>query len=342
MRFLDVVHRHLVLPSALLVGLATGSTCSAGLFSGLHDDPCCGDPCVDSCCEDPCVDLDSCTGLGCPEQTSCLSGLMSLNPFQGTTPCYEDFISPMSNPVFFEDPRTVSEIRPIFIHHEIPPAAGGGHVNLVAMQIRAAITERLSLIATKDGFITSTNDLVDDGWADVSLGLKYGIIQDAENQRLLSAGFTYELPVGSLSAFQGNGNGEFNLFMTGGLGFWERWHVVSATGFRLPTNTSAENQIWYWSGHIDRKIGERLYGLVEMNYYHYMSNGKSGIPGVGGTDLFNFGSPDIAGEGVATVAFGTKFKPSTNTELGVAYEIPMTSREDVLEHRTTADFIFRF
>jgi hypothetical protein len=339
----DFLRRQCALPALLLLGLAAGSNCQAGTIFG-HSDQCgvtqelCGEG---DCCEDPCCDLDSCSGLGCGE-TGLMSGLLSLNPFQGTPPCFDDFISPMSNPVFFEDPRTVSELRPMFVHHNIPAGAGGGHANVIALQIRAAITERLSLIATKDGFIMSTNDVVDDGWADVSLGLKYGLIQDVENQRLLSAGLTFELPVGTPRALQGNGDGEFNLFLTGGLEFLERWHFLSATGFRLPTDTSAENQVWYWSGHIDRKFGERFYGLVEMNWYHYMSNGNAGIPGIGGGDFFNLGSPGIAGDDMATVAFGTKFKPSANTELGVAYEIPMTSREDLMRNRTTVDFILRF
>ena len=45
--------------------------------------------------------------------------------------CFDDFISPMINFVFFEDPRTLTELRPIYVKHTLPnqvgtvPLAGG-------------------------------------------------------------------------------------------------------------------------------------------------------------------------------------------------------------------------
>ncbi|MFN7140574.1 MAG: hypothetical protein ACK4UN_14645, partial [Limisphaerales bacterium] len=42
----------------------------------------------------------------------------------------ERAISPVTNPIFFEDPQINSEIRPIFIWHNIDPGfvTGGGDV----------------------------------------------------------------------------------------------------------------------------------------------------------------------------------------------------------------------
>ena len=45
----------------------------------------------------------------------------------------------MTNPVFFEDPRTLTEARMIFFQHKVPAAAGGGDVQLYAVQLRAAL-----------------------------------------------------------------------------------------------------------------------------------------------------------------------------------------------------------
>lgn len=91
----------------------------------------------------------------------------------------------MTNPVFFEDPRTLTEARFIFFHHVIPQDAGGGTAQLMAMQVRAALTDRLSIVAAKDGFVTSSHPLVDDGWADVYVGLKYNLLTDPCFQRLV-------------------------------------------------------------------------------------------------------------------------------------------------------------
>ena len=167
-----------------------------------------------------------------------------------TSTCHADYISPMTNPVFFEDPRTLSEIRVIFVHHGIPVRApfNGGSIQLLAAQVRAALTDRLSIIATKDGYFWMPDNLpipANDGWADVSAGLKYNLyVGDCYNS-IVSAGATYELPVGSQRTLQGNGDGEFNIFLTGGARVGESGHVLSAAGIRLPVDGTQETQMAY-------------------------------------------------------------------------------------------------
>jgi hypothetical protein len=63
---------------------------------------------------------------------------------------------------------------------------------------------------------------------------------------------------------------------------------------------------------------------------------------VGGQDLFNLGSTGIGGNDVVTGAFGVKYKPRTNMEIGVAYEFPYTRRKDIIQNRLTVDLIVRF
>jgi hypothetical protein len=130
---------------------------------------------------------------------------------------FGNFISPISNPVFFEDPRTLTEAKFIFLNHRLPSSVGGNDVQLYALQLRAAITDRLSIIATKDGCIVSENSVEGDGWANLAAGLKYNLYKDAAAQQILSVGATFQLPTGTPAALQGNGDGEFNLFATGGM-----------------------------------------------------------------------------------------------------------------------------
>ncbi|MEZ6058330.1 MAG: hypothetical protein R3C01_16645 [Planctomycetaceae bacterium] len=255
---------------------------------------------------------------------------------------FDSFISPMTNPVFFEDPRMLSEARVIFANHRLPDLLGGDNVQLYAMQIRARLTENLSFIATKDGFIVSQSPVLDDGWADLSAGLKLSLYTDPESQILLSTGFTFELPTGQNRALQGNGDGEFNLFLTGGAELFEGAHLVSAGGFRLPVDSNAENKLFYWSNHFDTQLGDSgIYLFNEWNWFHWMSNGNTAIP-VGGLDLINLGSNSVNGQNVVTTALGLKYKPSANVEVGVAYEIPVTATEDIIQNRIGADLIFRY
>jgi hypothetical protein len=269
-----------------------------------------------------------------------LGGLCSL--IQPSDHCFDDFISPMTNPVFFEDPRNLTEARVIFLNHKVPLTAGGGDIQLYATQLRAALTDRLSLIASKDGYIVSQNPVVGDGWADVSAGVKYLLYSDSAAQQLLSAGVVYEIPLGTHDARQGQGDGTFDLFLTGGSRIGCHGHWIGAGGIVLPTDDEANSTWCYISNHFDYEFYPGVYALTEFNWYHWLESGGNGIPGIEGGDLFNFGSTGVAGNNIVTGAFGLKYKPSGHTEIGVAWEVPLTERRDVLENRLTFDWIFRY
>ena len=279
-------------------------------------------------------------GSGCSNGCECDDRLFGI--IARSDRCFSDFISPMTNPVFFEDPRTLTEARVIFLNHKTPPALGSDNVQLAAVQLRAALTDRLSFIATKDGFIFSQSPLLDDGWADVAAGLKYNLIHDCCTQTILSAGATFELPVGSQRALQGNGDGEFNVFLSGAKQLGCCYHIMSTAGFRLPVDAHDENQVFYWSGHIDRKIGNDWYAFVETNWYHYLRSGDAFPLPVEGGDLFNLGSQGIAGNDLVTGAIGLKRQLREIDEIGVAWEFPLTDRRGLLDNRLTVDYIIRY
>ena len=241
---------------------------------------------------------------------------------------FDEFISPITNPLFFEDPRTLSEIRTIFVQHWIPesnPVLLGGEAQYVAVQARVALTERLSFIANKDGYIwlNSNNEPVipdDEGWADIAAGLKYNIIRNPSLPLVVSLGGTFEIPSGSGGVLQGSGDGEFHLFGTAGVGLTERVHWLSATGFRLPTNTSQRSQMWYWSNHVDYEFLDSWYGLVELNWFHWMQSGDRLPLTFEGGDLFNFGATGVAGNDIVTLGVGGKKRFGEMHELGFGYE----------------------
>ncbi len=182
-----------------------------------------------------------------------------------------------------------------------------------------------------------------DGWADLTAGVKYNLFANPQTQRLLSAGLTYEMPVGSSRALQGNGDGEFHLFLTGGAQIGSCWHWISGSGFRLPADTNEGSQMWYWSNHLDRRMSKRLYLFTEVNWFHWMKSGtNAGLAGIEGGDLINLGSTGVAGNDIVTQAIGAKVKVSRNLIVGLAWEFPLTSRKDVLEDRLTMDVIMRY
>jgi len=293
----------------------------------------------------------SCDGIGSCDSNS-QSGLIGLGLMPSLSGlikpserCYDDFISPMTNPTYFEDPRQLSEVRMIFIHHQLPVILGnsGGQIQLYAAQIRVRLTENLSLIAVKDGYIVSQSPLLDDGWADLSAGLKYSLYRDAQAGRMLSVGARFEAPTGMARTLQGNGDGVLDVFMSGGARIGQSGHWLTGSGFILPMDSQEENQIFYWSNHLDKRLGEsNFYALTELNWYNYLKSGSAfGLPLEGG-DLFNLGSVGVAGNNLVTNAYGLKYKPNRHLESGVAWEIPLTERKGILDNRLTADLILRF
>ena len=290
------------------------------------------------------ITADPLSGCGSTDLcNTCCDDTWTMSFLAPSDDCFCNFISPMTNPVYFEDPRTLTEARFIYAHHRVPLAAGSGEVDVFAVQLRAAINDRLSIIATKDGYLTSSNALIDDGWAGVNVGLKYNLFKNAATQRILSAGATYELPIGSTRSFQGSGDGIFHLFMTGGTQIGRQGHWISGGGLVLPSDGAAQSQWAYWSNHFDTRLGStNLFPFVEVNWYHWMRSGSGGIPGVEGGDFFNFGSTGVAGNDIVTGAIGMRYKFNKHAITGIAWEAPMTERRDVLDNRLTFDFILRY
>lgn len=289
---------------------------------------------------------------GCGADT-CLSGL--LKTIKPSDHCFDDFISPMSNFIFFEDPRTLTEARAIFFNHSLPNQVGslnlpGGDVQLYALQLRFALSERLSVIAVKDGFIVADmdggplDDLLNDGWADVSAGLKYNLHRDPCSGSLLSAGFTYEIPIGSQRALQDIGDGEFHFFLSGGKRLWDGMgHYLGAVGYRLPVDGEVQTSSIHWSNHLDVKLTDRVYAFTEVVWWHWTESADTGLPlGVAGHDAFNLSSTNVAGNDFVTQNVGLKYKPSGKMELGVAYEFPLSDFEDITANRLQAELILRY
>ncbi|MEN1679924.1 MAG: hypothetical protein AAGJ46_10040 [Planctomycetota bacterium] len=326
---------------------AADGCCGADCCSGVAG---CGDVCCGSACGGPAPCCKNCglLGQGLLTYDACADGCvlpeLLLGCFCTTEPGFDDFISPMTNPVFFEDPRNVTELRGIFLQHRVPQAALGGNIQLYALQIRARLTEKLSLIAAKDGFIVSENPLIQDGWADVDMGLKYALYRDAKNQRLLSGGIVYDLPVGSTRSQQARGDGEFHLFLTGGAKLGRCGHWLSAFGGLIPVDQNENSSFIYWSNHWDYQVRRGWYALMEVNWFHHVvdGGGELGLDGLEGGDLFNLGSRGVEGNDIVTGAWGVKYKPNRKTEMGIAYEVPLTERRDVLQNRLTVDLILRY
>jgi hypothetical protein len=133
------------------------------------------------------------------------------------------YVPPVTNPLFNETPFITTEVKPFYVYHHIPNdfVTEGGSVNVVALQARLAITERLGFIATTDGYtdINFDSTLEDDsGFNDLATGLKYAVISDPAAGHIATVGVRYTASVGTLESngleFNGVGDGYIDVFVT--------------------------------------------------------------------------------------------------------------------------------
>jgi hypothetical protein len=292
-----------------------------------------------------CGPCDGCDLIG--ESHDCCDTFNDRQRILGMLPsdhCFDSFISPISNPFFFEDPRSLTESRGIFIDNSLPGFIGGGDAQVWAGQLRGRISERASIIAPRLGYFQVNQPGAGNpaGFMSAPVGVKYNFLRDVDRQFLVSGGITYFIN-GSGNAASNFGNGDYHLFLTGGKRIYDYGHWLSATGFRIPGDSNFGTQMWYWSNQWDYELPNHFYPLAGINWFHWMrsANVNAPIPATG-LDLLNLPTGGVAGTNVVTGVIGAKWKPSGHLEVGSGFEFPLTNRTDILHNRLYADVIFRY
>jgi hypothetical protein len=272
----------------------------------------------------------------------------------------ENTISPVANPIYFEDPRVTTEVRPIYMYHWLPNTFDfkggsvplGGQVQVMAVQARYALTDRLGLIATKDGYIEFQPDHTlghGYGWGDLAAGLKYVVYDDQEQQAIVTPGLTITLPTGSTEVYQGHGSGDWNIFVSAEKGF-DQFHATANTGFIIPNNFDEQTAQVHYSLQLDYYVCQYFIPFGVMNGYTILSNGNgqnsqslNAVPlNTEGYDLINFGSADASGTTQLTAGGGARSRLTKNVDVGVAYEAGVVHPVGIFESRLTVDLIWRF
>ncbi len=267
---------------------------------------------------------------------------------------FDCFVSPVTNPFLFEDPRALTEVRPIFIYQKIPgpqPNFNGGNIYFIGTQARVAIADRFSLVINKIGGIAV--DAGSDspygnhfGLSELWLGPKVTIIRDSEYGTLLAAGATFQIPLGSANVYQDTGSLSIVPYVSFGQNFLRTrlgsFNLLASTGYSFATDHQ-RSDYYYASAHLDYDVANahKFYPLVELNWFQYTTDGQARFIAGEGRDLVNFGSL-AKGSSLLTGAIGGRAKLFRNTELGAAFEVPLAGNRDFFRYRFTVDFIWRY
>lgn len=307
-------------------------------------------------------------------------GLLSSFVFAGTvavettkpvpTACADGFAQarrPISNPTLFDLALPTTNIHPIFMYQNLPGRVttnGGGtlpvdgDLEVYALQFEYALNERLSIVATKDGYVDLNPDQVlseESGFANLGAGLKYAFILDPASGTALSGTATFELPTGNSDVFQGEGDGAVNLILSG-LKMVDKWQFAGATGLQIPF--SDEQALTGWlSAHASYELCQYFIPLVEINWFHVMDAGDGtgnfpaqvggAVPAVidfEGGDLLNLGARH-AGDNrdFVSAAIGFRSRLTDCIDIGAAYELPLTDDENgLMDDRITIDLVWKF
>lgn len=266
---------------------------------------------------------------------------------------HKTYVPPVSNPLFNETPYITTELRPVWIRQGVPGTVAGlpvdGTLDVIALQARVALTDRLGFIATKDGYANLDFDQTltgDEGFANIAFGFKYALIDRPGDEGILTAGLRYEPPSGNLieattgTRLQGGrSKGFLDFFLTGAKRFG-KLGLQGSAGLNQALDTSVDTSMFHSGAHADYDILGRFFPFVEWNLYTVVNDASRApavLSTVEGTDLVNLGASN-AGT-VSTIAGGFRYRLMERVSLGWSYEAPITGREDLINWRSTFDLV---
>lgn len=262
-------------------------------------------------------------------------------------PHFRDKPRPVGSPLYFEDPFINSDARLVYLYHKFPKdsALKGGDLNVYALQLRLALTDRLQFLATCDGYSHLESPILDDdsGWNDLALGAKYALYVDHENDFLVSGGLKWRLSNGHAKTLHGNVD-ELTPFISMYKG-WGKWNFIADVAGRIAMDEHRGNHLLSYNLSTSYEILDNLFfPLFEFHGVHYLSNGDRLPLDIGGLDYANIGSNDVAGHAAFWGGIGARWNIVEHVSWGAVWEFPMqtTTNNDIFDYRVTTNLIFTF
>lgn len=258
-------------------------------------------------------------------------------------PSEQKTVRPISAPYFHEDSFVTTDLRAWYISHELGEIKGS--LDVVALQVRVALTESIQFVAYKDGYSnfkdTAIDGLVSEGWNDIGVGLKWAFIRDWEKQFHMAAGIGYEFGVGDDQALQDTD--EYRFWLSANKGFGKlhfgataNWIIAEDTEDKLLGNSDLITVHF----HTDYYLTEWFSPILELNFYFVQDEGDIGVP-FSGVDAVSLGGGEK--EDTITGALGFELRPLGETlNLRAAYETQLNSENSLFGYRWTFSTVYEF
>lgn len=265
---------------------------------------------------------------------------------------FANFINWVGNPLANIDPRAVTAIYPIFgsVWVQNTPPIPNADFQLYGPAITVALSDRFAVGLNQGGYaalhasrnpverqrvlaldpLGRVRDVADGGerkgWLNVGGFFQYTLIQDVEDQFILTAGLRWVAPAGSHQIFQGHGPLQLAPYVTVGKELGS-WHVLATTGHLFPAGPGNDHvKLWYANVHIDRQCFGWLYPLVEFNTNYLTKGVDAGL--VTRRGFVDFGNFEAAGTVVSLAAGVNAVLVRERLELGAVYTTVIGSQRD--------------
>jgi hypothetical protein len=240
---------------------------------------------------------------------------------------FPNFIGYMSNPLFAIDPRALTVMYPIFESTWVKsfPALPSGNLQLYGAGLNVALGERLCMGLNQGGYAVSHfRDKDREGWLNLGGFVQYTLIEDVQDQFLLTAGLHWEAPTGEADVFQGHGPSKLAPYVTVGKEYGD-YHILATTGYLFPTGSEPLSNLFYGTVHFDRRFGW-FYPLVEFNWAYHTSSVDLNVPII--PEFFSFGNFEGSGNIVSLAAgFNAVLQPN-RLEFGAVYLTSIAAQND--------------
>jgi hypothetical protein len=263
---------------------------------------------------------------------------------------FPNFINWISNPLQNIDPRAVTAIYPIFGSAWVssPAPLPDGDFQLYGPALTLALSERLAVGLNQGGYaVAHFNRNQRDrllrldplgrfrdvesggtrtGWLNLGGFVQYTLVQDVEDQFLLTGGLRWEAPCGSHEVFQGQGPAYLAPYLTAGKEFGA-FHVLATAGYQFPAGSgSATTDLFYGNIHFDRRLFGWLYPLVEFNAIYHTTNASFGfVTRRGFIDFDNF---EATGNLVTMAAGANAVLIPERLEIGAVYTTSIATQHN--------------
>ena len=267
---------------------------------------------------------------------------------------FNNFISPITNPFLAEDPRSLTELRPIFMYQGIPGNQyyyQGGNIMFLGTQARVAFTDRVSVVLSKAGWVSVNPGRPglssETAFSEIWLGPKFVFWRTPDTQTIASAGLQFQLPIGGGGLFQDTGTFGIVPYISVGTKIGEidygSFHLINVAGYHMGTD-NRRSDYFFDTLHLDLDVGNyhRFYPTLELSWFHYTTNGEERpFLTFEGRDLANIGA-SAQGHDIVSIAPGFRYRFNDYLEMGFAIEFPVLGSRDIERYRIGLDLIWRY